>query len=96
MTYKLNHHQHIPEIVQTLRTFDPEMPEIQFSTSLLPVNRGIMATVYCKLKKDVDISDVASAFAKAYVINPFCTCTRQLARTAQRYRIEFYRYWLCL
>lgn len=71
VTYKLNHHQHIPEIVQTLRTFDPEMPEIQFSTSLLPVNRGIMATVYCKLKKDVDISDVASAFKKAYSDKPF-------------------------
>ena len=34
VTYKLNHHQHIPEIVQTLQVFNPEMPEIQFSTSL--------------------------------------------------------------
>jgi len=69
--YKLNHHQHIPEIVQTLQTFNPEMPEIQFSTSLLPVNRGIMATVYCKLKKDVTVADVASAFTKAYSDKPF-------------------------
>ena len=66
VTYKLNHHQHIPEIVQTLQVFNPEMPEIQFSTSLLPVNRGIMATVYCKLKKNVTVADVASAFTKAY------------------------------
>ena len=65
VTYKLNHHQHIPEIVQTLQTFNPEMPEIQFSTSLLPVNRGIMATVYCKLKKDVTVADVTSAFKTA-------------------------------
>ena len=64
VTYKLNHHQHIPEIVQTLQVFNPEMPEIQFSTSLLPVNRGIMATVYCKLKKNVTVADVA--FTKAY------------------------------
>ena len=71
VTYKLNHHQHIPEIVQTLQTFNPEMPEIQFSTSLLPVNRGIMATVYCKLKKDVTVADVASAFTKAYSDKPF-------------------------
>ena len=71
VTYKLNHHPHIPEIVQTLRAFDADMPEIQFSTSLLPVNRGIMATVYCKLKKDVAVSDVASAFAKAYDDKPF-------------------------
>ena len=71
VTYKLNHHQHIPEIVQTLQVFDADMPEIQFSTSLLPVNRGIMATVYCKLKKDVDVSDVASAFTKSYSDKPF-------------------------
>ncbi len=71
VTYKLNHHQHIPEIVQTLQAFDADMPEIQFSTSLLPVNRGIMATVYCKLKKDVAVSDIASAFAKAYDDKPF-------------------------
>ena len=71
VTYKLNHHQHIPEIVQTLQVFNPEMPEIQFSTSLLPVNRGIMATVYCKLKKDVTVADVASAFTKAYSDKPF-------------------------
>ena len=71
VTYKLNHHQHSPEIVQTLQVFNPEMPEIQFSTSLLPVNRGIMATVYCKLKKDVTVADVASAFTKAYDDKPF-------------------------
>ena len=71
VTYKLNHHQHIPEIVQTLQVFNPEMPEIQFSTSLLPVNRGIMATVYCKLKKDVTVADVASPFTKAYDDKPF-------------------------
>ena len=71
VTYKLNHHQHIPEIVQILQNFNPEMPEIQFSTSLLPVNRGIMATVYCKLKKDVTVADVASAFTKAYSDKPF-------------------------
>lgn len=69
MTYKLNHHQHIPEIVQTLQAFDADMPEIQFSTSLLPVNRGIMATVYCKLKKDVAVSDIASALQKPMMIN---------------------------
>ena len=70
VTYKLNHHQHIPEIVKTLQVFNPEMPEIQFSTSLLPVNRGIMATVYCKLKKGVTVADVASAFTKAYDDKP--------------------------
>ena len=84
MTYKLNHHQHIPEIVQTLQAFDADMPEIQFSTSLLPVNRGIMATVYCKLKKDVAVSDIASAFAKAYDDKPFVRVQENLRSEERR------------
>ena len=95
VTYKLNHHQHIPEIVQSLQNFNPEMPEIQFSTSLLPVNRGIMATVYCKLKKDVTVADVAQHSQRLIAINPLYVF-KTAARTTQRYRIEFYRYWICL
>ena len=71
VTYKLNHHQHIPEIVQALSSFEPAMPQIQFSTSLLPVNRGIMATVYCKLEEGVTVVDVASIFQEAYAHKPF-------------------------
>ncbi len=37
VTYKLNKHQHIPEIVQMLQQFDEPVEHIQFSTSLLPL-----------------------------------------------------------
>ena len=81
MTYKLNHHQHIPEIVQTLQAFDADMPEIQFSTSLLPVNRGIMAYSLLQIEEDVAVSDIASAFAKPMMINLFVRVQRKLTRT---------------
>ncbi|MCD2256931.1 N-acetyl-gamma-glutamyl-phosphate reductase [Lactobacillus sp. CC-MHH1034] len=46
--YKINQHQHIPEIIQELQTWDPNLAHIQFSTTLLPVDRGILATIYVK------------------------------------------------
>ncbi|GAF41570.1 N-acetyl-gamma-glutamyl-phosphate reductase [Agrilactobacillus composti DSM 18527 = JCM 14202] len=38
--YKLNEHQHIPEIVQELQKFNSDLKAIQFSTTLIPVDRG--------------------------------------------------------
>jgi N-acetyl-gamma-glutamyl-phosphate reductase len=46
--YKMNSHQHIPEIMQQLKKWSPEVEAIQFSTSLIPVTRGIFLTAYVK------------------------------------------------
>lgn len=71
VTYKLNHHQHIPEIVQMLQEVNPKVPYIQFSTSLLPVNRGIMATSYVKLKKPLSKAELDAIYQAAYEDKPF-------------------------
>lgn len=78
VTYKLNRHQHIPEIVQELQLFDENVPEIQFSTSLLPVNRGIMATVYAKLAPGATEEQVSAIFEKAYANKPFVRVQEEL------------------
>ncbi|MFD1900093.1 Asd/ArgC dimerization domain-containing protein [Enterococcus termitis] len=46
--YKMNSHQHIPEIMQQLKKWSSEVEAIQFSTSLIPVTRGIFLTAYVK------------------------------------------------
>ncbi|WP_148880290.1 N-acetyl-gamma-glutamyl-phosphate reductase [Streptococcus sp. Marseille-P7376] len=71
ITYKLNQHQHIPEIVQFLQNFDEKLVSIQFSTSLIPVNRGIVATVYVKLKKGLNVADISSMYRRCYQDKPF-------------------------
>lgn len=43
--YKVNQHQHIPEIEQTLQQFGYQSP-ITFQTHLVPMTRGIMTTIY--------------------------------------------------
>ncbi|MBM7643039.1 N-acetyl-gamma-glutamyl-phosphate reductase [Streptococcus loxodontisalivarius] len=66
VTYKLNKHQHIPEIEQELALFEPELSPIQFSTSLLPVNRGIVASCYVKLKEGLGQAQAQAIIEKAY------------------------------
>ncbi|MGT2667381.1 N-acetyl-gamma-glutamyl-phosphate reductase [Streptococcus rifensis] len=70
-TYKLNRHQHIPEIMRVLQAHNPEIPHLQFSTSLLPVNRGIVATSYLHLKDGKTAEDVDLAFKEAYKESAF-------------------------
>ena len=70
-TYKLNQHQHIPEIMQNLQSVNPKVPHIQFSTSLLPINRGIVATCYLRLKGGKTMEDVNRSMDLAYADKPF-------------------------
>ncbi|MBP2620168.1 N-acetyl-gamma-glutamyl-phosphate reductase [Streptococcus panodentis] len=71
VTYKLNRHQHIPEILQELQLFDDRIQQIQFSTSLLPLNRGIVATVYSRLKKPLSAAEISSIYRRSYNGKPF-------------------------
>ncbi|MCP0886865.1 N-acetyl-gamma-glutamyl-phosphate reductase [Ligilactobacillus sp. WILCCON 0076] len=69
--YKVNQHQHIPEIMQQLKIWDEKIKTIQFTTTLLPITRGIMATIYAKPKQDCTLENLKKAFNKYYVDKPF-------------------------
>lgn len=76
--YKPNAHQHIPEIVQQLQVFDPSITTLQFMTTLIPVNRGIMSTIYAQVTPKLQEQGqaavektLAAAFEKAYGSAPF-------------------------
>ncbi|AND79671.1 N-acetyl-gamma-glutamyl-phosphate reductase [Streptococcus pantholopis] len=78
VTYKLNRHQHIPEIVQELQLFDSQLQHIQFSTSLLPVNRGIMATCYVKLKQPLSHEAITALYQDCYADKFFVRIQQEL------------------
>lgn len=52
--YKAGIHRHTPEIEQTLSALAGESVKVVFVPHLLPVNRGIESTVYCKAIADFD------------------------------------------
>ncbi|HEY4400151.1 MAG TPA: N-acetyl-gamma-glutamyl-phosphate reductase [Lactobacillaceae bacterium] len=78
--YKVNAHQHIPEIMQQLQVWQPQMPPFQFTTGLLPLNRGLMATIYAKVAP-ADVFEfeekLALTLEKLYADQPFVKVTGQ-------------------
>ncbi|AXQ78295.1 N-acetyl-gamma-glutamyl-phosphate reductase [Streptococcus chenjunshii] len=78
VTYKLNRHQHIPEIVQELQLFDSGLKHIQFSTSLLPVNRGIMATCYVRLRQPLSQDAIRDLYQSCYADKFFVRIQKEL------------------
>jgi N-acetyl-gamma-glutamyl-phosphate reductase, common form len=62
--YKAGLHRHTPEIEQTLSILAGEEVKVTFVPHLLPVNRGILSTIYCKLRSDFDT--VYQTYLEAY------------------------------
>ena len=67
-------HRHIPEIAQNLRTAGAADVTLSFTPTLVPMSRGILATVTARLapgREDATASDVRAAWADAYADEPF-------------------------
>ncbi|MFE7407935.1 N-acetyl-gamma-glutamyl-phosphate reductase [Isoptericola sp. NPDC057559] len=67
-------HRHIPEITQNLRTAGAPAVTISFTPTLVPMSRGILATVTARLApghEGATAADVRAAWADAYADEPF-------------------------
>lgn len=64
--YKVNEHQHIPEIEQVLSGWNPEVGTVTFNTHLIPMTRGIMTTMYADAKSDVRLDDLVTLYRDSY------------------------------
>ncbi|MDX2029152.1 MAG: N-acetyl-gamma-glutamyl-phosphate reductase [Blastocatellia bacterium] len=69
-TYNLMKHRHTPEIAQGLGLANGTQALI-FTPHLLPINRGILTTIYAKLKRGVTREDLLGAWRQAFAGAPF-------------------------
>jgi N-acetyl-gamma-glutamyl-phosphate reductase len=69
--YKVNEHQHIPEIEQQLKFWNDSVAPISFNTHLLPITRGIMSTMYVKLTKTFTTESIIELYKEMYKDQPF-------------------------
>jgi N-acetyl-gamma-glutamyl-phosphate reductase len=69
--YKVLEHRHQPEMVQAIGAASQEDVELVFTPHLVPMQRGILSTIYLRTKEGFGPDDVANAFAKAYSDAPF-------------------------
>lgn len=75
--YKVNAHQHTPEIEQGLRRWNDELNAVTFTTHLAPMTRGIMSTIYATPTKDVNEKDLFDLFNESYKDNYFVRIKEQ-------------------
>lgn len=64
--YGVASHRHTPEIEEQLGYAANEPVVINFTPHLVPMNRGILATEYASLKKDVTYKEVKAVYDKYY------------------------------
>ncbi len=66
LPYKVGHHQHLPEIMEAASQLTSTSIAPFFTTHLLNVRRGIVASIYANLKDGVTEQDITGTFRQAY------------------------------
>lgn len=69
--YKVHEHQHIPEIEQALHNLNDSISVISFNTHLMPMTRGIMATIYASLTEATTTEKLLDLYNDFYSDSPF-------------------------
>ncbi len=69
--YKVNTHQHKPEIVQELSRLAGKKTPVTFVPHLLPLEVGILETIYVKLAGKAETADLLALYKRFYQEKPF-------------------------
>jgi len=69
--YGIGTHRHTPEIEQELSSLAGKKISVNFTPHLLPVNRGILSTIYAQLNKKTDTASILKIYRKVYNREPF-------------------------
>jgi len=69
--YKVGTHRHTPEIEQELSLLAKRDILISFTPHLVPVNRGILSTIYGKIRKNLTAPEIVRIYEDFYRDEPF-------------------------
>ncbi len=73
MAYKVGTHRHTPEIAQGLSLAAGAQVGVVFTPHLVPMTRGLMATVYLRLRTRPSTAEVVALYRERYADEPFVT-----------------------
>ncbi|MGQ0633328.1 MAG: N-acetyl-gamma-glutamyl-phosphate reductase [Planctomycetaceae bacterium] len=73
-----NQHRHLPEIEQVLGEFSGQAVEAIFTPHLIPMDRGIVATIYAPLAKPATDQQLLAALREFYAGKPFMRVVEHL------------------
>ncbi|HAM51036.1 MAG TPA: N-acetyl-gamma-glutamyl-phosphate reductase [Nitrospiraceae bacterium] len=69
--YAIGKHRHTAEIEQELSLVARKDIKVNFTPHLVPLDRGILTTLYARLTKEMDTKGVLAIYRDAYVKEPF-------------------------
>ncbi len=79
--YGIANHRHTPEIEQELSKVAGRKICLQFTPHLMPMKRGILATIYVDLLKNVTEDDLYAIYKKYYGTEKFVRIRREMCET---------------
>lgn len=71
MAYKIGTHRHTPEIEQEVSTLAGKPVTLSFTPHLVPMNRGILTTIYASLQERADAGRLHALYREFYEREPF-------------------------
>lgn len=83
--YGIANHRHAPEIEQELAVAAGKPITVAFTPHLVPMNRGILATIYVRLGNGAGVADLHGHLAGAYANEPFVRVLPQGTAPATRH-----------
>lgn len=75
--YAITTHRHTPEIEQELSFISKKNIKIIFTPHLIPMDRGILSTIYVKLEEKIKLSDVQKLYQNFYAKEPFVRVVKE-------------------
>jgi N-acetyl-gamma-glutamyl-phosphate reductase len=63
-------HRHVPEIEQELKKWQPDVGMLIFAPHVVPIDVGLLATVYARVKPGWTIGKIREAYEAAYLSEP--------------------------
>jgi len=82
--YGVAKHRHVPEIEQGLAEAAGAPVAISFTPHLIPMNRGILSTIYVRLAAGATLDDARAILAERYADEPFVHLTPEGVSPATR------------
>ncbi len=69
--YKVTGHRHTPEIEQELAKLHGRPLKVAFTPHLVPMNRGILSTIYVSPRREINPEELHSLYRDFYAEKPF-------------------------
>ncbi|MEZ6122625.1 MAG: N-acetyl-gamma-glutamyl-phosphate reductase [Planctomycetaceae bacterium] len=69
--YSIGNHRHTPEIEQVLSDLSGSAVQVAFNPHLMPMDRGILCTMYPRLKQQRSVEELLNVFRRYYADQPF-------------------------